>query len=267
VVAVANELDVHLPASSRRDDTDIAETLSRTLAHSISLPMGTVKATVRKGAVTLEGTVTWSYQREAAERIARHAAGITDISNRITIKAATSAHDVEKDIRAALHRRANLDANGVHVAVQGNVGDQRNHGHPSSHSVFGEPVELDGALIITAARVRGAGGGGAGVSPTNNGHEPHTGCGGGASVVAEPVGAYVVQNGTVRRHPAVASTPSCVGLYWRGASSPLQASACKASGGVGLVAPSNARAEHLRRDGAAHGRPPVRIARESQGRT
>ena len=121
VVAVASELDVHLPASSRRDDTDIAEALSRTLAHSISLPVGSVKATVRKGSVTLEGTVTWSYQREAAERIARHAAGITHISNRITIKAATSAHDVEKDIRAALHRRANLDTNGVHVAVQGNV--------------------------------------------------------------------------------------------------------------------------------------------------
>ena len=121
VVAVASELDVHLPASSRRDDTDIAEALSRTLAHSISLPVGSVKATVRKGSVTLEGTVTWSYQREVAERIAGHVAGITHISNRITIKAATSAHDVEKDIRAAFHRRANLDANGVHVAVQGNV--------------------------------------------------------------------------------------------------------------------------------------------------
>jgi osmotically-inducible protein OsmY len=121
VVAVASELDVHLPASSRRDDTDIAEELSHSLAHSISLPVGSVKATVRKGSVTLEGAVTWSSQREAAERIARHAAGITQISNRITIKAATSAHDVENDIRAALHRRANLDANGVHVSVQGNV--------------------------------------------------------------------------------------------------------------------------------------------------
>jgi osmotically-inducible protein OsmY len=121
VVAVANELDVHLPTTSRRDDTDIAETLSRTLAHSISLPLGSVTATVRNGAVTLQGTVTWSYQREAAERIARDAVGISHVHNCITIKAAASAHDVEKDIRAALHRRANLDANGVHVAVRGNV--------------------------------------------------------------------------------------------------------------------------------------------------
>jgi osmotically-inducible protein OsmY len=121
VVAVANELDVHLPPTSRRDDTDIAETLSRTLAHSISLPPGSVTATVRNGAVTLQGTVTWSYQREAAERIARDAVGISHVHNCIRIKPATSAHDVEKDIRAALQRRANLDADGVHVTVHGNV--------------------------------------------------------------------------------------------------------------------------------------------------
>jgi osmotically-inducible protein OsmY len=121
VVAVANELDVHLPSTSRRDDTDIAETLSRTLAHSISLPAGSVSATVRKGMVTLEGTVAWSYQRVAAERIARDAVGITHVANHISVKPATSARDVEKEIRAALHRRANLDANDVHVSVHGNV--------------------------------------------------------------------------------------------------------------------------------------------------
>jgi osmotically-inducible protein OsmY len=121
VVAVASELEVHLPTSWHRDDTDIAETLARSLADSISVPVGSVKATVKKGWVTLEGTVAWSFQRDVAERIARHVAGVKVITNRITIKATASAHDVEGDIRAALHRRANLDANGVHVAVHGNV--------------------------------------------------------------------------------------------------------------------------------------------------
>lgn len=121
VVAVASELEVHLPASSRRDDTDIAEALARSLADSISLPVGSVHATIRKGSVTLEGTVAWSFQREAAERITRHASGVTGVTNRITIKAVTSAHDVEKEIRAALHRRANLDANGIQVTVAGKV--------------------------------------------------------------------------------------------------------------------------------------------------
>jgi osmotically-inducible protein OsmY len=121
VVAVANELEVHLPTSWHRDDTDIAETLSRGLADSISLPAGSVKATVKQGRVTLEGTVEWSFQRAVAERIARHIAGVTLVTNKIAIKAAASARAVEEDIRAALHRRANVDANGVHVAVQGKV--------------------------------------------------------------------------------------------------------------------------------------------------
>jgi osmotically-inducible protein OsmY len=121
VVAVASELEVHLPTSWHRDDTDIAEALARRLGDSSSLPAGSVKAMVKKGRVTLEGTVAWSYQRDVAERIARQVAGVTLITNRITVKATASAHDVEGDIRAALHRRANLDANGVHVSVRGNV--------------------------------------------------------------------------------------------------------------------------------------------------
>ncbi len=121
VLAVANELDVHLPNSSRRDDTDIAETLSRTLAHSISLPAGSVSATVRQGMVTLEGTVAWSYLRGAADSFARFAVGNTHVSNHISVRPAASARDVEKGIRAALHRRANLDADDVHVSIQGNV--------------------------------------------------------------------------------------------------------------------------------------------------
>jgi osmotically-inducible protein OsmY len=123
VVAVANELDVRLPTSSRCDDTDIAETLAHSLA--LCVPAGSVKATVRNGSVTLEGAVDRSFQRDVAERVARHAAGVTGIANRIAIKsgsrAAASPHDVEEGIRAALRRRANLNAQGVHVAVQGNV--------------------------------------------------------------------------------------------------------------------------------------------------
>lgn len=121
VVTVANELEVHLPSSARRDDTDIAEGIAHSLANSISLPAGSVNASVRRGWVTLEGTVSWSFQRAAAERIVRDIAGVTGITNSITVKAAASVHDVEKDIRAALHRRADLDAKEVHVEIHGNV--------------------------------------------------------------------------------------------------------------------------------------------------
>lgn len=121
VVAVANELDVHLPASWQRDDTDIAEGLARALSDSTLINPGSVKATVGHGWVNLEGTVPWSYQRPTAERIARHVMGVVGLTNAISLTARASAHDVDKEIHAALHRRADLDARSIHVAVHGNV--------------------------------------------------------------------------------------------------------------------------------------------------
>jgi osmotically-inducible protein OsmY len=121
VVAVANELDVHLPAWWQRDDTDIAESLARALSETPLLDPGSVKATVSHAWVQLEGTVNGAYQRSTAERIARHVAGVLGITNGITLTARATAHNVDKGIRAALHRRADLDARSIHVEVRGNV--------------------------------------------------------------------------------------------------------------------------------------------------
>jgi uncharacterized spore protein YtfJ len=64
--------------------------------------------------------------------------------------------------------------------------------------VFGDPYERDGATVIPAARVRGAGGGGGGKD--ERGQE---GDGGGFVLTARPVGAYVVKDGDVTWQPAV----------------------------------------------------------------
>ena len=62
-------VEVRLPSSSLRDDTDIAESIARALRSHVSVP-DSVDAEVRHGFVTLRGEVDWSYQREAAERVA-----------------------------------------------------------------------------------------------------------------------------------------------------------------------------------------------------
>ncbi|MGH2429833.1 MAG: spore germination protein GerW family protein [Candidatus Limnocylindria bacterium] len=64
----------------------------------------------------------------------------------------------------------------------------------TARTVFGEPIERDGVLIIPAARVRGGGGGG-GDNQQNGG--------GGFGLTAAPAGAYVVREGTVRWEPAL----------------------------------------------------------------
>jgi uncharacterized spore protein YtfJ len=64
----------------------------------------------------------------------------------------------------------------------------------TARTVFAEPIERDGILIIPAAKVRGGGGGGA--DSENN-------AGGGFGLTAKPAGAYVVRDGEVRWEPAL----------------------------------------------------------------
>jgi uncharacterized spore protein YtfJ len=62
--------------------------------------------------------------------------------------------------------------------------------------VYGDPVQSDGVTLVPAAAVRGgAGGGGEGGA--------EGGGGGGFGIVARPVGAYVIRDGTVSWRPAV----------------------------------------------------------------
>jgi uncharacterized spore protein YtfJ len=65
--------------------------------------------------------------------------------------------------------------------------------------VYGEAYERDGIVVIPAAKVSGAGGGGGGEDATGGG----SGSGGGFSLVARPVGAYVIEGGHVPWQPAV----------------------------------------------------------------
>jgi uncharacterized spore protein YtfJ len=62
--------------------------------------------------------------------------------------------------------------------------------------VYGDPVERDGVTVIPAAAVRGGAGGG------GEGAENGSG-GGGFGIVARPIGAYVIRDGTVSWRPAI----------------------------------------------------------------
>jgi uncharacterized spore protein YtfJ len=62
--------------------------------------------------------------------------------------------------------------------------------------VYGDPVERDGVTVIPAAAVRGGAGGGGEGGESGGG-------GGGFGIVARPIGAYVIRNGTVSWRPAV----------------------------------------------------------------
>jgi osmotically-inducible protein OsmY len=115
VKAVANDIEVKMPGISQRTDADIAAAALSALKWDAAVPDDRIKVTVRGGWLTLEGTVEWQYQREAAERDVRSLLGVTGVTNQITVKSRVKPGDVKQNIEAAFRRNAEVDARRVRV--------------------------------------------------------------------------------------------------------------------------------------------------------
>jgi osmotically-inducible protein OsmY len=119
VTAVADEVEVELPEDTRQTDSDPAAAVVRALQGNSLVPDHWIKVTVEKGWVKLEGTVEYHYQRNAAEAAVRYVPGVRSVSNYIAIKppVKVTPSDVKKEIYAAFHRNADLDARRVGIDV------------------------------------------------------------------------------------------------------------------------------------------------------
>jgi osmotically-inducible protein OsmY/DNA-directed RNA polymerase specialized sigma24 family protein len=119
VKAVADELEIRLPDSSERTDEDIAMAAVDTLKWSLLVPSRRIKIKVSKGWVTLEGTVDWEFQKNAAEKAVRKLTGVRGVSNLVEVKPHVSKGDVKTAIEAALKRNAQVDARRIKVEADG----------------------------------------------------------------------------------------------------------------------------------------------------
>jgi osmotically-inducible protein OsmY len=117
VRAVANDLQVKL--TSTRTDPEIARDVVEELENHILIPADKIKATVRNGWVTLEGTVDWQYQKNLAESAVKKLRGVIGIANNIEVKPRVSPSEVKNKIEDALKRSAEIDARRVTVEVDG----------------------------------------------------------------------------------------------------------------------------------------------------
>jgi len=116
VKAVAEEIEVKLTGIHKKSDTEVAESVVRALASHVWVPT-LVKATVENCWVTLTGEVSWNLQRAAAFDAVRYLAGVSGVTNDITIKPSVKAADVKGIIEKALERNAETDARGINVSV------------------------------------------------------------------------------------------------------------------------------------------------------
>jgi osmotically-inducible protein OsmY len=115
VKAVANDIAVQIPGSSQRSDTDVAAAAVSVLAWNTLIPDERITVTVRDGWITLEGTVDWQYQKEAAEQAVQGLAGARGVNDNISVSSKQTAPDLRERIEAALVRSATLDSKGIWV--------------------------------------------------------------------------------------------------------------------------------------------------------
>lgn len=119
VKAVADDIKVKLPYERTRSDTDIASAAANALLWHTQVPRERINVTVRDGWVTLDGSVNWYFQKQAAESAIRNLLGVRGVTNSITIAAPkVSAEEVKAKIEQALERSAELDARRIQVEVR-----------------------------------------------------------------------------------------------------------------------------------------------------
>jgi osmotically-inducible protein OsmY len=120
VIGVANNLDVDYDGQATRD-ADLLQNVLQVLKWNLEVPLGSVKATVTDGWVTLDGTVRWNFQREAAESSVRNLSGVKGVTDEITLQSQPAPKDVGQRITDALSRNALLDAKGITVTTNGST--------------------------------------------------------------------------------------------------------------------------------------------------
>ncbi len=113
--AVANEIEVRIKGEHEHTDTEIAEAALNALQWDSTVPDNKIKLSVAHGMVTLDGTVDWKYQREAAESTVRYLNGVRGVKNQVTVKARLVAKDVAAKIEGAFQRSAVIDARRITV--------------------------------------------------------------------------------------------------------------------------------------------------------
>jgi osmotically-inducible protein OsmY len=119
VIAVANDIEVRLPAIDQRPDPEIARDAVSALKFELPFSYQKIKATVNNGWVTLDGEVEWNYQRERAESAVRRVKGVKGVTNQIALRPSVAASEVQCKSEEALRRSAEVDARRITVEAKG----------------------------------------------------------------------------------------------------------------------------------------------------
>ena len=119
VHAVANDIEVRLPAVDQRPDPDIARDAVAALKSELPISHDKIKVIVKNGWITLEGQAEWQYQKTTAETAVRKVKGVKGVTNVIHLKPVVQPTDIQRKIQQAFKRSAEVDANHITVETKG----------------------------------------------------------------------------------------------------------------------------------------------------
>ncbi|MFH6968900.1 BON domain-containing protein [Flavobacterium sp. UBA4854] len=118
VKAVVEEIEIKY-SSNNKSDEDIANDVLKALTDNWNVPQEKIQIKVEKGWVTLEGQVTWNYQKEAANKSVGHLTGVKGVTNRIKIKSEIQDEIEKKNIVKALESNWTLHSENIFIKVDG----------------------------------------------------------------------------------------------------------------------------------------------------
>nr|WP_315216651.1 BON domain-containing protein [uncultured Duganella sp.] len=118
VAGVANDIEVRL-AGDARLDADIAREAVSALQFQLPHSSHAIQVVADGGLLKLEGQVEWNYQRERAEQAVRGIRGVRGVLNQIHLRPSVAPRDVQRQIVAAFHRHAAVDAARLQVDSDG----------------------------------------------------------------------------------------------------------------------------------------------------
>ena len=115
VSAVNNELTVRLMTEGRRSDADIRAAALQVLMLDSLVPAERIDVHVSDGWLKLTGSVSWQFQRDAAEEDVAPLLGLVDIDDQIVVNNEATAADVADRINEAFARNAELYGSSIDV--------------------------------------------------------------------------------------------------------------------------------------------------------
>nr|WP_198999474.1 BON domain-containing protein [Flavobacterium sp. ASV13] len=119
VKAVVEEIEIKYSNTFSKTDNDIAHEVLKALKDNWAVAEDRVKVKVEDGWVTLEGELTWNFQRQDAKTAISFLPGVKGVTNEIKIKSDIKDAIEKKDVEKALARSWSLNAKDITVTVNG----------------------------------------------------------------------------------------------------------------------------------------------------